>query len=82
MSKKKSKIVKKIPPPPGPSISWEEQSAYFEKYGLDELKKAGYIEAMTDEDLAFVKQVQKIARTRIAQRTNRRQLDQRAKEAS
>jgi hypothetical protein len=82
MSKQKSKMVKKIPRPPDPETSWEEQSAYFEKYGLDELEAAGLLEPVTDEDLAFVKQVQKIASTSIAQRTNRHQLDQRSKEAS
>ncbi len=68
MPKEKPKSEKKMPPPPGPEVSWEEQSAYFEKYGLDELEKAGYLEPMTQEDQAFVKQVQKVARTRIAER--------------
>ena len=75
MPKEKIKSKKKIPPPPGPEVSWEDQSAYFEKYGLDELEKADYLEPMTKEDLAFVEQVQKTARAHIAERTNRPQLN-------
>ena len=76
MPKQKSKTTKKtIPPPPGPDVSWEEQAAYFEKYGMGELEQAGYLEPMTKEDLKFVKQVQDAARTRIAQRKTRSQLN-------
>ena len=76
MPKQKAKTTKKsIPPPPGPEVSWEEQAAYFEKYGMSELEQAGYLESMTKEDLKFVKQVQEAARARIAQRKSRFQLN-------
>src|SRR5271166_641977 len=76
MSKQKEKITKKsIPPPPGPDVSWEEQAAYFEKYDLNELEQAGYLQPMNKEDIRFVEQVQEAARTRIAQRKSRSQLN-------
>lgn len=33
-----------IPPPPDATASWEDQSSYFEKYGMEELEEAGYLE--------------------------------------
>lgn len=77
MPKQKPQTTKKknIPAPPGPDVSWEEQAAYFEKYGMSELEQAGYLEPMTKEDIQFVKQVQRAAQARIAQRKNRAQLN-------
>lgn len=76
MPKEKAKGTKKsIPPPPGPGVSWEEQAAYFEKYGMSELEEAGYLEPMTKEDIRFVSQVKQAAGARIEQRKGRAQLN-------
>lgn len=44
---KKRTAGKKIPPPPGAEASADELSAYFEKYGLEELESAGYVSELT-----------------------------------
>ena len=46
---KLSNKSKRIPPPPGPDASWEEQSSYFDKYSLDEVEKAGYFQPVNDK---------------------------------
>jgi hypothetical protein len=48
MAKKKAKTD--IPPPPGAGASAEELAAYFEKYRMDELEAAGYVQDLTAEE--------------------------------
>jgi hypothetical protein len=66
---------KQIPPPPEPNASWEEQAAYFEKYGTEELEEAGHLQALTEEDQRFVEEVKAEAGRRIAARKARGQLN-------
>jgi hypothetical protein len=76
MATDKAKVTKKtIPHPPGPEVSWEDQAAYFEKYGLNELEQAGYLEPLDKEDIQLVKKVQEAAGSRIALRKGRSQLN-------
>lgn len=73
MSKNKDK--KQIPTPPDANASWEEQAAYFEKYGMDELEAAGHLQPLTKDDQKFVEEVQAEAGRRIAARKARGQLN-------
>jgi hypothetical protein len=73
MSKKENK--KEIPAPPDANASWEEQAAYFEKYGTEELEAAGHLEPLTDEDQKLVEEVKAEAGRRIAARKARGQLN-------
>lgn len=73
MSKNKDK--KQIPPPPEANASWEEQAAYFEKYGTQELEAAGHLEPLSDEDQKLVDEVKAEAGKRIAARKGRGQLN-------
>lgn len=73
MSKKKSS--KEIPAPPVANADWEEQSAYFEKYGMEELEKAGHLEPLTEDDQKFVAKVKAEAARRVAARKERGQLN-------
>lgn len=73
MSKKNNK--RQIPPPPDADSPWEEQAAYFKKYGSDELAKAGYLRPLTQEDERFVEEIRKEAARRIATRKARGQLN-------
>jgi hypothetical protein len=73
MSKKKDK--KEIPSPPDANASWEEQAAYFEKYGPEELEQAGHLEPLTEDDQKIVEEVKAAAGRRIAARKARGQLN-------
>jgi hypothetical protein len=66
---------REIPPPPGKNASWDEQAAYFEKYDWEDLKKAGYVKPLTDEDKKFVEEVRKAARDNLAAKAARAQLN-------
>jgi hypothetical protein len=63
------------PGPPDADASWEEQAAYLEKYGLEELEKAGHLRALTKDDESFVQEVKVEARRRIGERKARGQLN-------
>ena len=52
IKKQRVSNLKEIPPPPGPKASWEEQAAYFEKYDLDDLRRAGYLHPLTKKEKA------------------------------
>lgn len=71
----KDKNGKVIPPPPDANASWEEQAAYFEKYGMEELEKAGHLQALTGDDEKFVEEVKAEAGRRITARKARGQLN-------
>lgn len=43
--------AKEIPPPPGPEAGYDEIIAYFSKYTLDELERAGYTEEVPPEEI-------------------------------
>lgn len=72
-------MVKKkvsIPPPPGLEASTEELSAYFEKYGLDELEAAGYVQNLTPEEENDMQQLAAHCRARVdARKGSRTQLN-------
>ena len=70
-----NKEKKEIPPPPDAKASWEEQAAYFEKYGMEELEQAGYLRQLTEDDQKFVAEVKAEAGRRIAARKARGQLN-------
>jgi len=69
---KKTKKTKKIPPPPGPECSWEEQAAYFEKYDLEQLEAAGYATELTPEDMEDIEAIRQEAAKLIAARKERK----------
>lgn len=46
----RGKARPQIPPPPDAGASAEELSAYFEKYGLEELEAAGYVNDLTQAE--------------------------------
>lgn len=73
MSNKKHK--KDIPPPPDANASWEEQSAYFEKYGTEELDAAGHLQALTEDDQRLIREVKAESGSRLAARKERGQLN-------
>ena len=83
MAKNKTRI--EIPPPPGAKASPEELAAYFEKYGLDELEAAGYVQDLTAEEQSDVEalaahcqaqvQARKSARTQLNLAMSAEQLD-------
>jgi hypothetical protein len=50
----KTRLVAKIPPPPGPEASYDEIIAYHSKYTLDELERAGYTEEPSPEEVEGV----------------------------
>jgi hypothetical protein len=76
MSKmKEKKPAKKIPAPPGPEVSWEEQAAYFEKYGMEELEKAGYMRDLTASEKDELEELSELARKRVEARKSRSQLN-------
>lgn len=66
---------KEIPQPPEANVSWEEQATYFEKYGMEDLEKAGHMQPLTEEDERFVEEVKAQAGRRIAARKARGQLN-------
>lgn len=70
-----SKNKDEIPLPPDADASWEEQAAYFEKYGMEELEKAGHLQALTKDDQNFVKEVKAEVGRQIAVRKARGQLN-------
>jgi hypothetical protein len=72
---RKNKGKQEIPPPPDADGSWEEQAAYFEKYGMEELEKAGHLQPLTKGDQKFVQEVKAEAGRRIAARKARGQLN-------
>ncbi len=59
---------KRIPPPPGPKVSWDEQADYMEKYSLVQQEKAGYLVEVTDkkflDDLAKSARAQRLREQR------------------
>ncbi len=69
------KEKKEIPPPPDANASWEEQAAYFEKFGLEELEKDGHLQPLTEDEQKFVDEVKAEAGRRIASRKTRGQLN-------
>jgi uncharacterized protein YifE (UPF0438 family) len=71
----KHKEKKEIPPPPDSTASWEDQAAYFEKYGMDELEAAGHLQPLTEEDQQFVDEVKTEAGKRVSARKERGQLN-------
>jgi len=73
MSKNKQK--NDIPPPPGPNAAWQDQAAYFEKYEMDQLKEAGHLEPLSEEDEKFIGRVKEEAGQRISARQTRAQLN-------
>lgn len=70
-----NKQKKEIPPPPEANASWEEQAAYFEQYGMEELANAGHLQPLTEEDQKFIEEVKAEAGRRIAARKARGQLN-------
>jgi predicted HicB family RNase H-like nuclease len=72
MAKKKPSI----PPPPDAQASDEELAAYFEKYGLEELEAAGYVQDLSQEEQNDMEQLAAHCRARIESRkTARTQLN-------
>jgi hypothetical protein len=72
MAKKKAYI----PPPPGPEASADELAAYVEKYGLDELEAAGYIQDLTEDEKKDMDDLAVYTRSRVeARKTARTQLN-------
>jgi hypothetical protein len=62
------KHKKRIPPPPGPETSWDEQADYEEKYSVVEQEEAGYLEEVKDKkflaDLAKSARAQRLREQR------------------
>jgi len=69
---KDNRPAKKIPAPPGPEASWEEQSAYFEKYGMEELEEAGYMHDLSGAEKDELEELSELARKRLEARKARR----------
>lgn len=67
---KKAKV--KIPPPPAANAPADELAAYFEKYGLDELEAAGYVNDLTAEELKDVEELAASCQSQIQVRKNAR----------
>ena len=73
MNQRKSSITnmsktRKIPPPPASNVSWEKQTAYFEKYSWAELEAAGYGRDLTPKEKRELKQLEQLAKIRLAER--------------
>jgi len=66
---------KPIPSPPGDDATPEELSAYFEKYGLQELEKAGFVEELTAEEARNQDELSNFLRSRVEVRKARTQLN-------
>lgn len=71
----KKTTTKKIPPPPGPEASPEELSAYFEKYGLEELESAGYVEDLSPAERQEMDRLSAECQGRLTERAARKQLN-------
>lgn len=69
----RKKRSKQIPPPPPDDAPWEEQAAYHEKYDMEDLRKAGYLLPLDEQDKQFIAAVEAEARRLIAARKNRAQ---------
>ncbi|MBP9090112.1 hypothetical protein KBI23_03725 [bacterium] len=67
---KKLKI--QIPPPPAANATADELAAYFEKYGLDELEAAGYVNDLTKEELKDVEELGASCQSQIQARKGAR----------
>ena len=67
---KKAKL--KIPPPPAANAPADELAAYFERYGLDELEAAGYVNDLTAEELKDVEELTASCQSQIKVRKNAR----------
>ena len=70
MTTKKTKSD--IAPPPDAGAAPEELSAYFEKYGLEELESAGYVHELTQEESDKMRQLSAYCKERVASRKRMR----------
>jgi hypothetical protein len=61
-----------IPMPPSNEASAEELAAYFEKYGMDELKTAGYVHELTVEEQKDFELLANHCRERVDERKSTR----------
>jgi hypothetical protein len=61
-----------IPLPPAEDASPEELAAYFEKYGLDELEKAGFVRDLKPEEQEEMDLLSAECQARVTGRKNRR----------
>lgn len=73
--RKKETAAKKIPSPPGLEASAEELSAYFEKYGLEELESVGYVSELTNAEQEEMDLLSAECQSRINARKSRVQLN-------
>ncbi len=63
-----AKHAKAMPPLPGVSASWEEQTAYFDKYGLVDLEEAGYLVPVNRKDKKLFAELRKTAKNHLDKR--------------
>lgn len=68
----RKKAKPQIPPPPRDEAPAEELSAYFEKYGLDELEAAGYVRELTPAEEEEMDQLATECEARVAARKSGR----------
>lgn len=59
---------RRIPPPPASDASAEELDAYFTKYSLDKLEKAGYARPLNAKEEAWTNQLTEAAKQRTRAR--------------
>ena len=70
MTKKKTKS--NIPSPPKATASAEELAKYFEKYGLEELEAAGYVQELTAAEKKEMEELARYSGARVEERKNAR----------
>ena len=69
---KTSRQSRRVPPPPAAGASGNELDAYFTKYSLDELDKAGYVRALDSKEKKWTDSLTQAAKER---RRSRAQLN-------
>ncbi len=70
MATKKAKP--NIPPPPGAKASAKELAAYFEKYDLQQLEAAGYVQDLTPKEQKEMEELSNYCKMRLTARKNAR----------